>query len=145
MIEIVREKIEVEKILQAVEDNSTGGVVVFIGRVRDHANGRQVVAMQYEGYEKMAKAELQKIAAAVESQWPVKKLAIVHRLGMLELGEASVVVAIACAHRSQAFKACQFAIDTLKQSIPVWKKEFSPDSASWVEGVIPHTENDIRK
>ncbi|MFQ5631042.1 MAG: molybdenum cofactor biosynthesis protein MoaE [bacterium] len=137
MIDVVREKIDIAKILQAVEDDSTGGVVFFVGRVRDHAGDHQVVRMEYEGYEKMAKAGLQKIADAVKHQWPVKKLAIVHRLGMLELGEASVVIAVACAHRSQAFAACQFAIDTLKKTIPIWKKEYGPDGASWVEGVVP--------
>jgi len=137
MLEVVREKIDVDKILQAVNDYGTGGMVIFVGRVRDHANGHPVVRMEYEGYEKMAKAELRKIATAMESRWPVKKIAIVHRLGMLELGEASVVIAVACAHREQAFAACQFAIDTLKKTIPIWKKEYSADGASWVDGVVP--------
>lgn len=146
MVEIVREKIDFDKILQIVEDHGTGGAVIFVGRVRNHSDGRQVVRMEYEGYEKMAIVELRKIAESAKKRWPVKKLAIVHRLGMLELGEASVVIAVACAHRPQAFEACRFVIDMLKKTIPIWKKEFSPDGANWVDGVIPaqiHEEESI--
>jgi molybdopterin synthase catalytic subunit len=137
VIACVREKIDLDKILQVVEDGSTGGVVIFTGRVRDHSDGRQVVRMEYEGYENMANAGLRKIAESAKRKWPVKKIAIAHRLGILEIGEASVVIAVACAHRAQAFEACRFVIDTLKKTIPIWKKEFSPDGASWVDGVMP--------
>ena len=140
MIEITREKIDLEAVLRSVDDQSTGGVVLFVGRVRNHANGRAVTKMQYEGYDEMAKSELEKIAHSMQKKWPVAKCAIVHRLGMLELGEASVVIAVACAHRAQAFEACRFAIDTLKKTIPVWKKEFGTDGEWWVEGLKPETD-----
>lgn len=137
MIEITREKIDLDAVLAAVEDHATGGLVLFIGRVRNHADGRHVIKMAYEGYDAMAKSELQKIAERVRQKWPVRKLAIIHRLGMLDLGEASVVIAVACAHRAQAFEACRFAIDTLKKRIPVWKKEYGADGQWWVEGTKP--------
>lgn len=137
MIGIVREKINLNQVLHAVEDMSTGGVVIFIGRVRNHASGREVVCMEYEGYDKMAHRELEKIAAAVRSRWPVRQFAMVHRLGRLELGEASVIIAVACAHRAEAFVACEFAIDALKKRLPVWKKEILPDGEMWVDGVKP--------
>lgn len=137
MVQIVREKIDIGELLNAVEDHSTGGLVLFLGRVRDHADDRRVIRMEYEGYETMARAELEKIETQVRARWPVRQVAIVHRLGKLELGEVSVAIAVACAHRAQAFEACRYAIDTLKKTIPVWKKEYGPDGAVWVEGQIP--------
>ncbi len=140
MIEITREKIDIERVLAAVDAPESGGVVTFIGRVRNHAAGRQVLRMEYEGYETMAQRKLEELAREVEKRWPVQRLAMVHRLGLLEIGEASVVIAVACAHRAQAFEACRFAIDQLKQTLPIWKKEFGPDGEVWVEGVMPKVE-----
>lgn len=140
MIEITREKIDMDRLFRQLDDDGSGGVVVFVGRVRDHADGRRVQRMAYEGYEKMALSELEAIAETMQQRWPVQKLALVHRLGMLELGEVSVAVGVACAHRAEAFDACRFAIDTLKKRLPVWKKEYGPDGDVWVEGVIPETD-----
>ena len=140
MIELTDAPIDVSHYLQFVEDGSTGGVVFFIGRVRDHSRGRKVSRMHYEAYPEMARREMQKIADKVKEKWPVVRLVIVHRFGELAVGEASVFIAVACAHRAQAFEACQYAIDTIKTTVPIWKKEFGPDGASWVEGNIPKPE-----
>ncbi len=138
MVDITCDKIDLDRLLAEVESPESGGVVVFIGRVRNHAQGREVIRMEYEGYEPMARRVLQQLENEVRERWPVEKIAMVHRLGMLEIGEASVVIAVACAHRAQAFEACRYAIDRLKETLPVWKKEFGPDGASWVEGVMPN-------
>ena len=142
MIEVTREVIDIDRVLGAVDDETAGGVVVFIGRVRNHANGKQVQRLEYEGYEAMIVRELEKIRETASARWPVKRMAIVHRLGSLEIGEASVVIAVSCAHRAQAFEACRFAIDTLKKRVPIWKKEFGPDGATWVEGIMPEVQTD---
>lgn len=142
MIEVTRAVIDIERILNAVEDGASGALVVFIGRVRNHANGKKISRIEYEGYETMITRELEKLRDAAGKRWPVKSMAIVHRLGSLEVGEASVVIAVACAHRAQAFEACRFAIDTLKKRVPIWKKEFGLDGATWVEGVMPEILND---
>jgi len=93
-----------------------------------------VLHLEYEAYEEMALQELEAIAAETQRRWPVSDVRIVHRLGRLEIGEASVAVAVASPHRGEAFVACRFAIDTLKKSVPIWKKEFYADGAVWLEG-----------
>lgn len=137
MVKIVTEKISVDKTLGAVEDHSTGAVVVFIGRVRDSANGREVTRMAYEAYPEMAQKKMQEIEDEVKRRWPVQKIAMIHRTGKLELGEISVAIAVACPHRKEAFEACRFAIDTLKETVPIWKKEHFVDGEAWVGGTIP--------
>lgn len=141
MVEITRQPIDCEQVLAQVADPAGGGVVVFIGRVRNHADGKAVLRMEYEGYAEMARREMAKIEQTVREKWPVLSMTMVHRLGMLEIGEASVVIAVTCAHREQAFAACKFAIDKLKTTVPIWKKEYGPDGASWVDGVVPAVNN----
>jgi len=138
MVELISEKISVDKILNAVEDPSTGAVVLFLGRVRDHANGRQVTRMAYEAYSEMAQKKMQEIEDEVKNRWPVQKITMIHRTGELELGEVSVAIAVACPHRKEAFEACRFAIDTLKETVPIWKKEHYTDGETWVEGTVPN-------
>ena len=137
MVRITREKIDLDAIFSATENPATGGVVVFIGRVRNHAEGRAVEKMEYFGYEKMALSELNKIAAQAREKWPVRELAVVHRLGMQYIGDASVVIAVSCDHRAEAFAACRFIIDTLKKTVPIWKKEYGADGEEWVDGAVP--------
>jgi molybdopterin synthase catalytic subunit len=102
--------------------------------VRDHNQGRAVLHLEYEAYEEMALTELGSIEAEARRRWPVTDLRILHRLGRMEIGETSVAVAVAAPHRAEAFEACRFAIDTLKQTVPIWKKEFYADGAVWIEG-----------
>ncbi len=139
MVELITEKISVDKILNKVEDHSTGAVVLFLGRVRDHTNGHQVTGMAYEAYSEMAHKKMQEIEDEIKTRWAVQKITMVHRTGKLELGEISVAIAVACPHRKEAFEACQFAIDTLKETVPIWKKEQFVDGEAWVEGTVPDT------
>jgi molybdopterin synthase catalytic subunit len=106
--------------------------VLFLGVVRDNARGRRVDHLVYEAYEALARRELEKITAAVLERWPVTRLAIVHRTGRLGVGEPSVAVAVSAPHRQAAFEAGRYMIDTLKQTVPVWKKEVWEGGAAWV-------------
>lgn len=139
MIRLVSEPIEIDALLAEVESERAGGVVLFLGRVRNHSGGRRVTGMKYEAFAPMAMAEMEKIAADVRSRWPVEKLAMVHRVGELSVGEVSVAIVVSCAHRQQAFEACKYAIDELKRRVPIWKKEYFEEGASWVKGVVPQS------
>ena len=138
MIHLCSHPIDPLALLSSVEDKGSGGVVLFLGRVRDHSHGEKVIGLEYEAYEPMALRQMEKIAAEVHRRWPVRRLAMVHRTGHMEIGEISVAIAVACAHRAEAFEACRYAIDTLKHSVPIWKKEFRPDGSFWVEGCEAH-------
>lgn len=134
MIEIVTEPIDVNTVIQSVHDPTAGGIDVFIGVTRNHSNGKPVRYLEYHAYKPMAIKMLHRIVNEAQSKWDVKKIAIVHRLGRLEIGEASVVIAVSAAHRDEAFQACRYLIDTLKTIVPVWKKEFFEDGEVWVDG-----------
>ncbi len=117
----------------AVDHPAAGGIVVFSGVVRNETQGRPVKFLEYEAHAPMAEAKLREIGLAVRARWPgVKRVAMWHRVGRLEIGEASVLIAVSAAHRQDAFEACKFAIDTLKQTVPVWKKEHFEDGEIWV-------------
>jgi molybdopterin synthase catalytic subunit len=110
----------------------SGGSTVFIGTVRDQTQGRKVLRLEFEAYAPMAVSEMRKIAAIVEERWQAHHVVIHHRVGSLEVGEIAVIIAVATPHRRAAFEACQFAIDTLKESVPIWKKEIFEDGEVWV-------------
>ena len=131
-VRLVREPIDVAA-LQATAP-ADGALCLFVGVVRDHNEGRRVLRLEYEAYEEMALPLMETIAAEARRRWAVSDLRIVHRLGRLEIGDASVAVAVAAAHRGDAFEACRYAIDTLKASVPIWKKEFYADGTAWREG-----------
>jgi molybdopterin synthase catalytic subunit len=114
-----------------------GALALFVGVVRDTNAGRRVLRLEYDAYEEMALAELAAVEAEARRLWPISDLHIVHRLGRLEIGEPSVAVAAASPHRAEAFEACRFAIDTLKRTVPIWKKEFYADGEVWLEGPGP--------
>jgi molybdopterin synthase catalytic subunit len=111
-----------------------GALCLFVGVVRDHHHGRRVLRLEYEAYEEMALPLLQRIEDEARQRFPVAAVRIVHRLGPLEVGEASVAVAVTAAHREEAFAACRWAIDTVKATVPIWKKEYGEDGAVWMEG-----------
>lgn len=115
-----------------VSGNEAGGTVVFIGTVRDQTKGKKVVRLDFEAYEPMAIIEMEKIAKACTTLFKVQKVCIHHRTGILGIGEIPVVIAISAAHRQAAFEACQYAIDTLKMEVPIWKKEVFEDGEVWV-------------
>ncbi len=121
----------------ALAPGAHGAVVAFEGIVRGEAEGRAVIALEYEAYETMAEARLRAIAEQAAARWPLLGLSIVHRLGRVEAGEASVRVTAAAAHRAAAFEACRFAIDELKRSAPIWKKEVYRDGEAWAVGELP--------
>lgn len=110
-----------------------GGIVVFVGAVRDRARDREIRRLEYEAYAGMAEREMDRIADEAGQRWPGARVAIAHRTGQLEIGEVAVVVAAAAPHRAEAFAACRFAIDELKARVPIWKKEFATDGEYWVD------------
>lgn len=116
-----------------VSGPDAGGLVTFSGAVRDHARGHAIRHLEYEAYPAMAEREMEKICDEAARRWPGARVAIAHRLGHLEIGDLAVVVAAAAPHRAEAFDACRFAIDALKQSVPIWKKEFAEGGAYWVD------------
>lgn len=133
MIELTREPIDTNRLLAQVSSPLAGAVVLFLGTVRELTAGRRTVALDYECYPEMAEQELARIESEARQRWPLVECAIVHRLGHLELGEASVAVAVSSPHRQAAFAAGQWVIDTLKQVVPIWKKENWADGATeWV-------------
>jgi len=130
---VTDEPLSADALVDLVTVPEAGGVAVFLGVVRDNTGGRRVVALEYEAHVPMAEAKLKEIGEAAHRRFTgVSQVAIVHRVGRLEIGEASVVIAVSAAHRREAFQACQFAIDTLKQLVPIWKREIFEDGSVWV-------------
>src|SRR5581483_6174761 len=132
--EIVRERIATEQILEGIKHGEDGAVVVFEGIVRNHTRNRQTIFADYEAYEPMARGQLSALAEKVRANSKVREVVIVHRLGRLETGETSVLIAVASAHRAAAFDACRFAIDALKRTVPIWKKEHFTNGVVWADG-----------
>ena len=137
VFQIVRDSIHLEALVEQLRQPEDGAIVVFDGIVRNNTKGRKTVYLEYEGYEPMALKKMREIAERIKQKWKIHRIGIVHRLGRLEIGEASVVIGITSAHRDIAFEACRFAIDTLKKTVPIWKKEFFEDGEVWVEGEFP--------
>jgi MoaE-MoaD fusion protein len=133
LVDLVAVPLSERALLAAVEDPGAGAVVLFSGVVRDQTGGRRVKFLEYEGHGPMALAKMREIGAAIRSRWPaVTRIALLHRIGRLEIGESSVMIAVSSAHRAVAFDACRFAIDTLKETVPIWKKEHFEDGEVWV-------------
>jgi len=132
---IVGTKIDVQKSLAGVGDPTAGGTVVFVGTVRNHHRGKKVLGLEYEVYQRMAETKLQEIEEEAKRRWPIKHISIVHRKGRLRIGDVSVVIAVSAEHRAEAFEACRFAIESLKHTVPIWKRETTPEGKTeWVEG-----------
>lgn len=131
-IRILNTPLNIQSCIDAVMSPQCGGIDVFIGTVRNATKGKTVVQLEFEAYEAMAVKEMQKIADDVFEKWPVQKMVIHHRTGVLNIGEVPVVIAVAAAHRAAAFDACRYTIDTLKQTVPIWKKEVFEDGEVWV-------------
>lgn len=137
LFELVRAPIRVTEIVARLKTPEDGAVSLFEGIVRNHSAGRTTLYLDYEAYEPMALAKLREIGETMRARFAINRLALVHRLGRLEIGETSVLIGVSSAHRAAAFDACRFAIDTLKHSVPIWKKEYFEDGAIWAEGEIP--------
>lgn len=123
-----------DELYQQVLQDSNGAVVTFCGVVRNHANNKPTRYLVYEAYPEMAEKKMAEIGAQIAAQWGIQEVGIVHRVGRLEIGEISVLIAVSSPHRGQAFEACRFAIDRLKEVVPIWKKEVGEDGEQWVEG-----------
>ena len=133
-VALVRERIATETILAEIKRPEDGAVVAFEGIVRDHTRGRRTLYLDYEAYEPMARRKLGKLAEEALEKFEIRAVALIHRLGRLQHTETSVLVAVASAHRAAAFDACRWLIDTLKKTIPIWKKEYFEDGAVWADG-----------
>lgn len=126
--------LNIQEILDAVRAPECGGLALFVGTVRNHSGGKSgVLWLEYEAYKSMALRKMQEIAATASQLYPVKKLAIAHRVGRLEIGEDAVAIAVSTPHRKEAFAACKFIIDAIKTTVPIWKKEVFADGAVWVD------------
>ncbi len=131
-IKISSEPLDVQSCIAWAMSPESGGIDVFIGTVRNTTKGKQVVRLEFEAYESMALKEMEKIAAYSLAKWPVHKILIHHRTGALSVGEIPVIIVVSAAHRAAAFDACRYAIDTLKETVPIWKKEVFEDGERWV-------------
>lgn len=134
MVRLQHEPIRVEDLVAGVRRDSDGAVALFLGTVRDHNAGRRVVRLEYFAYPEMAEGEMTRIADEATRRFGVSTVAIVHRIGSLDIGEVSVAIAVASAHRAHAVDACRFVIDTLKDKVPIWKKEHFEGGTVWIEG-----------
>lgn len=134
MARLQNEPIRAEDLVASVRSDADGAVALFLGMVRNENAGRRVLYLEYEAYPAMAEAEMARIERDAVERFGASGVLIVHRCGRLAIGEVSVAVAVACPHRAQAIEACRFAIDTLKRSVPIWKKEHFEGGAVWIEG-----------
>jgi molybdopterin synthase catalytic subunit len=118
--------------LAFVSDAGAGATVTFIGTTRNHNDGRRVIALDYEGYPEMAEKELGRIGEEAKKKWNIQRMAIIHRLGPVQITEPSVIIAVSAAHRGDAFEACRFAIEEIKKTVPIWKKELFEGGEIWI-------------
>jgi molybdopterin synthase catalytic subunit len=134
LIQLTRQPLDRDALIAAVSDPAIGGIVVFEGVVRDNARGKQVRYLEYDVYEEMAHQQIRQIITEAEQRWGAQRIAVAHRFGRLEIGEASVIIVVASPHRAEAFEVCRYLIDTLKSTVPIWKKEVATNGEEWVEG-----------
>ncbi|MDQ6636817.1 MAG: molybdenum cofactor biosynthesis protein MoaE [Candidatus Dormibacteraeota bacterium] len=134
LIELSADVLDARRLEAAVTHPGAGAICTFTGIVRDSARGESVTHLEYEAYAGMAEAKMTELADEMGRRWPAARVAMAHRIGKLDIGEASVVVTVACPHRGEAIEACHWGIDRLKESVPVWKKEFASSGAVWIEG-----------
>jgi molybdopterin synthase catalytic subunit len=133
--------LDLDGVVEAVSSSGDGAVTTFLGLVRDHNQGRRVTHLVYEAYEPLALKALDRIVTEATEQWPSVRLAIHHRTGRLEIGEASVAIAAASAHRADAFAASRYAIERIKQIVPIWKHEYFEGGETWIEGATADPDN----
>ena len=137
MFRIVEEPISSEALYAEVLKDYNGAVVTFSGVVRDHSGETRTDHLVYEAYPEMAEKKMAEIGAEIRARWGISDVAILHRVGRLEIGETSVLIAVASPHRAAGFEACRYAIDRLKETVPIWKKEVGENGEAWVEGPQP--------
>jgi molybdopterin synthase catalytic subunit len=132
LCKITQNPIDMQELSNFVADPAAGAMATFVGMTRNTNEGRRVIRLEYECYPGMAEKEMQKIALEVLTRWPIRKIAMIHRLGQVDIGEASVAIAVSSGHRHAAFEACHFAINQLKEIVPIWKKEFYEGGELWI-------------
>jgi molybdopterin synthase catalytic subunit len=137
LLQLGSDPIDAATLVRHVRTDSDGAIVTFDGCVRDNSHDRRTLYLDYESYESMALKKLNEIVADIHAKFAIDRVAIAHRLGRLEIGETSVFIAVSAPHRAAAFDACRFAIDTLKRTVPIWKKEYFADGAIWADGELP--------
>lgn len=133
VFEITREPIDIAALRERILEGDSGAVVIFDGVTRNNTKGRPTLYLEYEAYEEMALGTMRQIGVEIHERWPINRVGIIHRLGRVDISESSVVICVTSAHRKMAFEACHFAIDRLKQIVPIWKKEFFEDGEVWVQ------------
>src|ERR1019366_4972956 len=137
-IRIVRDRVDVAALEAAVADPASGAISIFVGTTRENNVGRKVLRLEYEAYEAMALSEIRKLAEEAGRRWKITRIAITHRIGVVEIGETSVAIAVSAPHRAEAFEACRFAIDRLKEIVPIWKKEHFEGGEVWIGRQTSH-------
>jgi molybdopterin synthase catalytic subunit len=139
MVQLTNDVIDYTALTESVRSSAAGAVVLFLGTVREMTDGRRTIALDYEAFPQIAETKLEELLVEARERWPIVDAAIAHRLGRLELGDVSVAVAVSTPHREQAFEACRYLIDRLKEVVPIWKKEnWADGSTEWVH---PHVES----
>jgi molybdopterin synthase catalytic subunit len=131
---ITTEPLVADELVALVQRDEAGAIDLFYGVVRDNTDGRAVLRLEYEAHEAMALAKMREVGEAVKARFPICEIGVWHRVGTLQIGESSLLVAVSSAHRKEAFEACHWAVDRIKEVVPVWKKEFWADGSAWVEG-----------
>jgi molybdopterin synthase catalytic subunit len=132
MFRVTREPIDLQELVRCVTDPSAGAIATFIGTTRNNNEGRKVIALDYEAYPEMAEKELARIGEEAKKKWKIERLAITHRIGPVQITEPSVIIAVSAAHRDDAFQACRFAIEEIKKTVPIWKKEVFEGGEVWI-------------
>ena len=132
MFRVVRTPLDIQELIRHVTDPSAGAIATFIGTTRNNNEGRKVIALDYDAYPEMAEKELRRIGDDAQQKWRIERMAIVHRIGPVQITEASVMIAVSAAHRDDAFQACRFAIEEIKKTVPIWKKEVFEGGEVWI-------------
>jgi molybdopterin synthase catalytic subunit len=133
MIKISAQPIDIQACINAAQSERAGAIDVFIGTVRNHNNAKEVVRLEFEAYDVMAVKKMEELANKARERWEIEKIVMIHRKGVLEIGDVAVVIAVSTPHRAASFEACQWLIDTLKQVVPIWKKEIYENGEEWLE------------
>ncbi len=141
MFVVTREPLDPKALVDSVRRDESGAVALFYGVVRNNSEGRRVLYLEYDAYPSMAVKKMREVARQVRARWPITDIAVAHRIGRLEVGETSLLVAVSAPHRREAFEACHYAVDRIKEIVPVWKKEVWEGGETWAEGhVVPLAE-----
>ncbi len=132
MFRVTQNAVDLQELVAFVTDPEAGAIVTFIGTTRNNNEGRKVIALDYEAYPEMAEKELKRLGEEAKRRWRIQRMAIVHRIGPVQITEPSVIIAVSAAHRADAFEACRFAIEEIKKSVPIWKKEVFEGGEVWI-------------